>query len=264
MSGPKTTWEELASLGWYKQQVYDALQNRRGNTMDGFGDMALNERFANDYSWYSYNTTIGTPRLAGNSVDNINSEKEVWTYDNTENSEDYGPITRSETWTDSETASLSITNKASMKLESSVTIASVASTSLAIEISTEATKSESKTSSKENSQKFDITVRAGEKVIIYQEKVTTIGKSTYYLDFGLSSNSLIATKGEKYDGHYYWGFNLNGVLGSPKGTMTFTGNSTTTYFNYKVVRIKAPESAIMVSAVPAADKGEEEPEEVKA
>ena len=47
--GPKTTWEDLANLGWLKQQVYDELNARRGYTMHGFGDLALNESFAD--SW---------------------------------------------------------------------------------------------------------------------------------------------------------------------------------------------------------------------
>ena len=49
MSGPKTTWEDLSNLGWFKQQVYDKLNSVRGGTMQGFGDMALNEGFATDY-----------------------------------------------------------------------------------------------------------------------------------------------------------------------------------------------------------------------
>ena len=49
MSGPQTKWEDLSNLGWFKQQVYDKLNSVRGGTMQGFGDMALNEGFATDY-----------------------------------------------------------------------------------------------------------------------------------------------------------------------------------------------------------------------
>ncbi len=49
MPGPQTTWTDLANLGWYKNNVYNAVNKQRGGSMEGLGDMALNESFANDW-----------------------------------------------------------------------------------------------------------------------------------------------------------------------------------------------------------------------
>jgi len=48
---PKTTWAELARLGWLKQQVFEILNAQRGGTMTGGAqnDMALNQGFAEDW-----------------------------------------------------------------------------------------------------------------------------------------------------------------------------------------------------------------------
>ena len=51
MSGPRTKWEDLSNLGWFKQQVYDRLNSVRGGTMQGLGDIALNEGFATDFGY---------------------------------------------------------------------------------------------------------------------------------------------------------------------------------------------------------------------
>jgi len=44
--GPKTTWADLAALGWTKQAVFDKLNPERRNTMHALNDLALNEGFA--------------------------------------------------------------------------------------------------------------------------------------------------------------------------------------------------------------------------
>jgi hypothetical protein len=50
---PKTTWEEMARLGWLRQQVFVKLNAQRGGTMVGGAqnDMALNTGFAEDWRW---------------------------------------------------------------------------------------------------------------------------------------------------------------------------------------------------------------------
>ena len=49
--GPKTTWEDLSNLGWYKQQVYEKADAARGGTMEGIGDISLNDGIAADYQY---------------------------------------------------------------------------------------------------------------------------------------------------------------------------------------------------------------------
>jgi hypothetical protein len=43
--GPLTTFEDLANLGWTKQQIYDVLNKVRDGTMHGTGDLHLNDDF---------------------------------------------------------------------------------------------------------------------------------------------------------------------------------------------------------------------------
>jgi len=46
---PKTTWEDLSNLGWPKQEVYNTLNAQRGNTMEGLGDLAVNDGICETY-----------------------------------------------------------------------------------------------------------------------------------------------------------------------------------------------------------------------
>jgi len=44
-SGPETTFQDLASLGWPKQQIFDVLNDIRGGTMSSVDDLHLNDDF---------------------------------------------------------------------------------------------------------------------------------------------------------------------------------------------------------------------------
>ncbi|KAJ7754151.1 TEER-decreasing protein [Mycena maculata] len=235
--GPKTTWEDLANLGWYKQQAYDRFNSWRGGTMEGLGDMALNEGFANDYGWYSYNVLIGSPRIAGNSSDNIESSSIVWMYDNSQNLQEF-TATWTETWTNSVTASLSISTHAGISLSQSISIPGVGGSEFSIEISTDSTKEETKQSSHQLSTSWGITVLPGETVYIERVRMVTTGQAIYNQDYGLSSDSLVATKGRIYEGHYYWGMYINETLNYPSGTMSLVGRSTEESYTFRIVRQK--------------------------
>jgi len=235
MSGPKTSWEDLSNLGWYRQQAYDRFNARRGGTMQGLGDMALNESFANDWGWYSYNVLVGSPRIAGNSADNIESSSIVWTYDNTQNLQEF-QTSWTEKWTNSVRATLSISTHAGISLSQSISIPGVGGSEFSMTISTDSMKEESRETSHELSTTWGITVMPGEIVRIERIRMVTNGQAIYHQDYGLASNSLMATKGKMYDGHYYWGFNINSVLGSPRGTMSLVGRSTQESYNFKIIR----------------------------
>ena len=49
MSQPKTTWEDLARLGWPIYDVYKKANASRGGTMNGIGDIFLNSGIAAEY-----------------------------------------------------------------------------------------------------------------------------------------------------------------------------------------------------------------------
>jgi len=235
MAGPRTTWEDLTNLGWHKQQVYNTLNAQRGNTMQGFGDIALNETFALTYSWYCYNVIRGTPRQVGGIPNTINSTETIWTYDNSQNFQPF-ETSVTESWTESASASLSITTSASVSLGVSINIGAVASSEFNISISTESTTSETRERTYSLSQSWPIVVGPGEIVTIERTKTTTTGNATYYQDFGLHDSSLIATKGNSYNSHYYWGFNANRYLNTPLGTMILNGYSEKTNFGFRITR----------------------------
>ncbi|KAJ7473069.1 TEER-decreasing protein [Mycena galericulata] len=218
MSGPRTKWEDLANLGWYKQQAYDRFNARRGGTMQGLGDIALND-------WFSYNVLVGPPRIAGNNADTIESSTIVWMYDNSQNMQEF-QASWTETWTNSSRASLSISTHAGISLNQSISIPGVGGSEFSITISTDSTKEETRETSHQLSTSWGITVMAGEIVSI--ERVR--------MDYGLAPNSLMATKGKLYDGHYYWGFNINSTLNSPRGTMSLLGRSTQENYTFRIVR----------------------------
>ena len=45
----KTSWEDLANLGWPIQQVYEKANAARGGSMEGKGDLSLNNGVAAEY-----------------------------------------------------------------------------------------------------------------------------------------------------------------------------------------------------------------------
>jgi len=202
--------------------------------MHGYGDMALNESFSNDFGWYCYNVTIGDPTTSGNVVDSISSSDTVWSYENS--SKQPFTTTVAETWTDTETASVSVSQSATVSLGVNVDIPDVGGSSFSITISTESTDTETKESSYSLSQNWSITIDAGEDVRIERTKTVTSGRADYLLKYGLYYPSWIGTAGDQWDGHYYWSYEINGLLGSPQGTMVFSGLSQKTSFLFTIIR----------------------------
>ena len=58
MSQPKTTWEDLARLGWPIYDVYKKANASRGGTMNGIGDIFLNSGIAAEYQCVYYFTLL--------------------------------------------------------------------------------------------------------------------------------------------------------------------------------------------------------------
>ncbi|KAJ7728327.1 cytolysin [Mycena metata] len=247
--GPRTSWEDLANLGWYRQQVYNLCNARRGGTMEGMQDIALNETFAFDWSWFSYNVLIGDPRIVGGpTTDNIESSAIVWTYDNTHNLQEF-QANWTETWTNTNSASLAITNHSSISLSQSITIMNVATSEFALTIASDSTREESRTTTHELSTSWSITVAAGETVHIERVRTVINGVAMYEQEFGLNDTARIATKGRRWEGHYFWGMLLNSVLGNPRGRMLLRGLHTQESFHFRIVRV-TPDGRRRVEPLP--------------
>ncbi|KAJ7830370.1 hypothetical protein B0H13DRAFT_1655182, partial [Mycena leptocephala] len=98
------------------------------------------------YSWLSHNVLVGQPRIASESADHIQSSTIVWTRDNSQNLEDVA-INWTETWTNSASAALSVSNCAGVSLSQSISIRSVAGSEFSFDISTESTSEETQQNS---------------------------------------------------------------------------------------------------------------------
>ncbi|KAJ7878239.1 hypothetical protein B0H13DRAFT_2346695 [Mycena leptocephala] len=177
--GPSTTWEDLANLGWSKQN--------RGRPPRH----ALNEGFALNFGWLSHDVLVGQPRIASESADHIRSSTIVW---NSQNLEDVA-INWTETWTNSTSASLSVSNRAGVSLSQSISIMGVAGSEFSFDISTESTSEETQQNIHQLSATWAIVVRAGKTV--HLERIRTIRQrqATCHQNYGLSPNSLMATQG---------------------------------------------------------------------
>ncbi|KAJ7021310.1 cytolysin [Mycena alexandri] len=219
--GPQTSWEDLANLGWFRQQVYNACNARRGGTMEGMQDIALNETFAHDWSWFSYNVLIGEPRIK------LQAFEANWT----------------ETWTNSTSASLSITNHSSISLSQSITIMNVATSEFAMTIATDSTREETRTTTDELSTSWGITVQGGETVHVERVRTAINGRAIYEQEFGLNLQALVANALK--------GMRLNDVLVTPppRGRRMLRGLHTQESFVFRIVRI-SPDGRRRVEPLP--------------
>ena len=58
MSAPKTTWEDLARLGWPKYDVYKRANAERGGSMNSERDLHLNSGIAATYQYVDIDAVI--------------------------------------------------------------------------------------------------------------------------------------------------------------------------------------------------------------
>ncbi|KAI0748678.1 TEER-decreasing protein [Daedaleopsis nitida] len=236
-TGPKTTWDDLSNLGWYKHDIFNALNKDREGTMREYSDMALNEGFANGWGWYCYNTLRGDPRAEQPVFKDLpDDDTVVWSYDNTKNSEAYED-TWTEKWTETRSASLTIKDSASISLKQSITIEGICSTEFGISLSTESDKTETQEKTHELEQTWKIKVEPGEKFKLVRTQSTRIGSQVYLQDYGLDpEHNLIATNGNKWNGHNYWGLYANTCLKNPTGTMKIVGSMKKVTYTFNMVR----------------------------
>ncbi|KAI0675564.1 cytolysin [Trametes maxima] len=236
MSNPKTTLEDLANLGWPVNNILTQANAQRGNTMHGTQDVYINTGIAAQYQWWSYNTTIGTPYLLGSVPSSTSSDTTTWSYDNSENSESFAQ-SWTESWQDSTTATVAITNTSTITLSSSVTVFDVASSGIDLSFSTTTSDSHTSENSHNLGTTWNLNVGPYEKLSVVRTITTESQVATYGQDYGLQTGSLMGTNGSKWNGHYYWAFDLNGLLNYPKGRITIQGVARTTSYSFKLIRV---------------------------
>lgn len=229
--GPETSWEDLANLGWSKQQVYDTLNPLREYTMHGLDDLLLNEGIASNLP--TYNVTKGLPsRIVGPVFNQVSETIPVVKFDNSNRSE---PLTVvwTDKWSTKSTASLILTRGPSINLRWSVTIGSVAGSGFTISMSDDTSEIIEVESTDPIEQTFSITVPPGETLEILRTELTTKGQSVYVQKYGLKEGNdtienpgaVIITTGDLYREHENWAYFANTYLNSPSSDLQFVGLS---------------------------------------
>ncbi|KAI0748668.1 hypothetical protein C8Q80DRAFT_1121036 [Daedaleopsis nitida] len=243
-ANPQTTWVDLANLGWPKQQVYNALDPKRGNSMQGLGDMALNEGIALQYDWFCYNALKGDLRK-DSPVFQLSPQGQtvVWEYDNSANDQPFEDQW-TEKWTNQTSVSLDVKTSASITLKESFSIEGICDTELGLTFSTESNESTQTKTSYELAHVFTITVNPHEIVKLVRTQTIRHGTQVCYQDYGLDeSQNLIGTKGKKWNGHWYWAWSLNDELNHPTGTIKLLGTSEEISYDFALQRQPAKGAA---------------------
>ncbi|KAF8509730.1 hypothetical protein JB92DRAFT_2944415 [Gautieria morchelliformis] len=248
----KTSFEDLAKMGHTKRRIFLLCNGQRGGTMANESHLHLNNNWVDQYGWYCYNAILGDPVKVGSVPQKVEDTSVAVEYDNTLNSESL-----SEEWTEEvkvgTRSTLSIKNSAAIELSSKITIGSVAESGFSIQVSTESTSEEVVEEVTTTTRKFTITVGPHETVKILRTKTEVGAIATYNVPYGLNSAAMIGTQGEKYNGHYHWGYYLNSLLGNPGGNIVLTGTSKSTTYLFQVVRTGGSTKSPGVSKVSALD-----------
>jgi len=207
--------------------------------MHGSGDVHLNDDFCKNQGWYSYNVTKGDLIKAGDLPTTVNSSETVWRYDNSQDDQPYTTMW-TEVWMQAATASVSVTTAASISLSASFSIPDVGGTSLSVSISSTETQTKTVTDSHELTNVWSITVGPHEILSIDRTMTSTSQKVAYIQKYGIQG--LIGTEGDKWEGHYFWAFDINSSLiqsgNPPTGTLVLTGNGQNQSFDHKIIRTK--------------------------
>ncbi|GJE91530.1 cytolysin-like protein [Phanerochaete sordida] len=238
MPQTKTSWEDLANLGWPINDVFKKANAKRDGTMKDKNDIHLNKSIAKDYHWWSYNTMIDRPYVISSIPTSVSREEVAWTYDNTESSKPFSD-SWSESWTNTRTVTVSVKESVSINLWANITLFNVASSGFDVSVDLAQSSAQTKEMSYALSHSLTMEVGPREKLSIMRV-ITTTGETTEYgQKFGLTKDSMLGTEGKKYNGHYYWGYNINSLLGTPTGRMKLVGISRNVTYAYKIIRESA-------------------------
>ncbi|KAK0227628.1 hypothetical protein IW262DRAFT_546570 [Armillaria fumosa] len=259
--GPKTSWEDLAHLGWSRQQVYDTLNPLRNYTMHGLGDLHLNEGIA--LSAPCYNVTFGAPyRITNVGPDQQVSQApiRVALFDNSTGSEPLIISQWTDKWSATSTASLILTRGPSINLQWSVTVESVAGSLFNISMSNNTSEIIEDESTDNLEETFEITVPAGETLEILRTELITTKRAIYAQRYGLEG-SIVAT-GDEYLGSEAWIYGpMSAFFNMPGSDMQFVGLSQSSTFSHELVRNgdiqKGSNSVVKVAEVTITTKPED-------
>ncbi|THU82046.1 hypothetical protein K435DRAFT_808613 [Dendrothele bispora CBS 962.96] len=237
--GPRTTWNDLAHLGVSRHRAYITLNPLRGGTMQDLNDALVNDSYTDNFGWFCYNSILDSPTLVSNSLVPNTTSEVSWSYDNTNNNQSHSE-TWTEEWEERESATVSITQRSSITLESTINLYNVASTSLSFSIDTEDNSTKSSESIRRMTRSWTMNVGPGERLSLIRNITRSTGTATYTNRYGLHpSHDIIGTKGRRWNNHFYWGYHAKDVFGPLTGSMRFEAHSTITSFTFTLDRVTA-------------------------
>ncbi|KAK0227619.1 hypothetical protein IW262DRAFT_1530824 [Armillaria fumosa] len=252
--GPKTSWEDLAHLGWSQQQVYDTLNPLHNYTMHGLGNLHLNDDITSNFP--TYNVTSGHPYCYAKLPDHQVPEMliPVAKFDNRDGSLPL-IITWTDKWFTKLTVTLELTRDPSINLKWSVTIELVADSGFAISMSdntiTQTIEEESMDSLEE---KFELTVPPGE-ILEVHDYTTFKPTCLFKLKFSpqrYGPDGDIVTMGDEYDESIGLSYNMKVVLNSPSSDIVFIGLSQRSTFSHDFIHHKGKTQKALNSVVKVA------------
>jgi len=235
--------------------------------MEDESHLHLNDSFVEKYGWYCWNAVLGQAEKSGSEPTSAQETVVRHVWDNTDNDQPQKDSWK-ETTTTRTTARLATTTSASVTLSATITVYNVASSGFTLSVGTEQRTEDTTSRTEEVERKFDIVVGPHEKLELLRTKTEMGQVATYDVPYGLSEGSMVGTQGEKYDGHYHWGFYLNGLLDNPRGRIQLMGVANSTNYLFKLKRTKGqgpvtssvrfidPSNANGYIAVPIEDSGD--------
>ncbi|KAF8527208.1 hypothetical protein JB92DRAFT_3107723 [Gautieria morchelliformis] len=232
----RTSFEDLAKLGYPKHEIFLLVNAVTGGTLTDESQLHLNDAFTDQYGWYSYNAVLGDAVKEGSVPQNVEDTSVAFEFDNSLSSE-----STSFEWETRVTigirVTLSIKDPAVIELASKIIIWNVAESGYSIEINTESTSEEVVEREINTTRKFTITVGPYQHIKILKTKIEVGEIATYNVPYGLHKTAIIGTEGDKWNGHYHWGFLLNTLLENPGGNIVLIGTSKSTNYVFEVVRV---------------------------
>ncbi|KAI0707928.1 hypothetical protein C8Q76DRAFT_800226 [Earliella scabrosa] len=232
MATVKTSWDDLARLGWSKENVFKLLNGVRQGTMDGPDNMTLNEGQDGDFGGSlvpKVPIMSGIPQIP----DTIVAE-----FHNTSDE----PVSETVTvkWTIPVHVTLSIKVPAAIELKQHIVVYNICKSDVALQINTEDTDTKEYNGTKECSRKIDVDIAPGETVKIVQHRDLITAAQSFYQDYGLADGAdWIVTHGKTWNGQKDWPFSANTFLNDPfpSGTMELSGTLKTEKYTHTIERI---------------------------
>ncbi|KDQ27254.1 flammutoxin-like protein [Pleurotus ostreatus PC15] len=219
----KTTWEDLAHLGYSRLDVWSALNKQRGGTMRGplDGGVALNEGIALQWAWYCYNDFKGPAAPKEPVYRTVSADEVLWEYNNT--TKDHVKGKWSGSWKSTEHISATITRNAGIRISGGFDVPNAFDRGVDFRLS-----QDEQTKVHEDvvnfSHDWSVVVEPGQHLRLIRKKTTMSGTQEFQVPYGLANTpeDRIATNGRPWNEYLILPYSLNATCDTPSKVMLIT------------------------------------------